>query len=61
MGKLLGIIGVIVAWFILGGIINFLAYSNKPSHLNGTSQTAKTLHILINIGAVIAFIAVLVS
>jgi hypothetical protein len=45
----------------LGWVINFIIYSDKPIAIHGTSDTAKTLHILINIGAVIAIIAILIS
>jgi hypothetical protein len=57
----LSIIGVVIGWFVLGWVINFIIYSDKPIAIHGTSDTAKTLHILINIGAVIAIIAILIS
>jgi hypothetical protein len=55
--KLYKIGGIIVLWFIAGFIINFFFYSGKPDYLVGKSQTAKTLHIISNIVAGIAFLA----
>jgi len=47
--KILKTIGLIGFWFVAGFLINFFFYSGKPDHLVGKSQTAKTLHILLNI------------
>lgn len=58
---ILSIIGIVIAWLVAGFVINFLAYAGKPQHEIGKSDTAKALHILINIIAVIAIIAVIVS
>lgn len=58
---ILSILGIIIGWFIAGFIINFLAYAGKPQHEIGNSSTAKALHILINIIAVIAILAVIID
>jgi|GEM_PF-4664548 len=58
---LLSIIGIIVGWFVLGFVINFIAYRGKPQHEMGKSDSAKALHNILNIVTVIALIAVLFS
>jgi hypothetical protein len=46
------IIGIVVVWFIAGGVVNFFFYGllGLPSE---SSSTAKFLHIALNIIAVI--------
>lgn len=56
-GKIFKIIGLIIFWFVAGFIINFFFYSGKPDYLVGKSQTAKTLHIILNIVTAIALLA----
>lgn len=58
---ILAIVGIIIGWFVLGALINFIAYSGKPVHMQGTSQNAKGAHVILNILAVIALIATLFS
>lgn len=58
---ILSILGIIVAWLVAGFIINFIFYAGKPQHLMGKSQTARALHILLNIITVIAILAAIVS
>ena len=53
MGVLFSIIGIIITWFIVGAIINFVAYHNVPMELRGHSQGAKSVHILVNLITVI--------
>jgi hypothetical protein len=60
-GKILKIIGLIIFWFVAGFIINFFFYSGKPDHLVGKSQTAKSLHILLNIFIGIALLLNIIS
>jgi hypothetical protein len=60
-GKILKIIGLIIFWFVAGFIINFFFYSGKPDHLVGKSQTAKTLHIALNIFTGIALLLNIIS
>jgi len=59
--KVLIVLGIIVAWFLIGAIINYIAYSGVPAELMGKSQTVKGIHILLNIGTVIAIFAALLS
>jgi hypothetical protein len=59
--KILFVLGIIVAWFLIGGIINYIAYSGLPPELMEKSQSVKGIHILLNIGTVIAIFAVLLS
>lgn len=56
---LLSIIGIIIGWFVLGFVINILAYGGRPHHEMGKSESAKALHIILNILTVIALIAIL--
>lgn len=56
---LLSIIGIIIEWFIIGFIINFLVYGGKPNSEMGKSETVKSLHIILNVITVIFLIAVL--
>ncbi len=58
---ILSIIGIIVGWLVIGFLINFIAYSDTPQHLRGNSQTAKNLHILLNVLAVIGIFIVIFS
>ena len=56
---LLSIIGIIIGWFVIGFIINFLVYGGKPNSEMGKTETAKSLHIILNVITVIFLIAVL--
>lgn len=56
LNTILKIIGIIVGWFVIGFMINFLFYSGEPQTNFGKNQTAKTAHIIINILAVILII-----
>ncbi|WP_297869550.1 hypothetical protein [uncultured Flavobacterium sp.] len=47
---------IIIGWFIGGFIINYLFYNEVPDYLVGKSQTAKALHIILNIVTVIALL-----
>lgn len=58
---LLSIIGIVVAWLVLGFLINFICYSDTPENKQGNSATAKNLHKVLNIMAVIAIVGVLFS
>ena len=52
--KLLKIGGIILCWFIVGFLINIFFYGGKPDYMVGKSQTAKTLHIILNIVIAVA-------
>ena len=52
----LKIIGIIVLWFIIGAIINFVYYSDTPIEYHGKNENAKTAHIIINIITVIVLL-----
>ena len=58
---ILKIIGLTVAWFIAGAVINYISYDGKPAHERGKSETAKTLHILLNIATVIGIILIIIN
>jgi hypothetical protein len=58
---LLSIIGIIIGWFVLGFIINIIAYGGQSRNEMGKSESAKALHIILNIITVIAIIATIFS
>lgn len=60
-GKLLKIIGLIIGWFAIGFVINVFFYAGKPDYLLGKSNTAKSLHIILNIITVIVLVFIIVS
>ena len=57
----LSIIGIIIGWFIVGFIINFLFYNNVPTELHGRNETAKAVHIIVNIITVIILLKTIFS
>jgi hypothetical protein len=56
---LFNIVLLVLAWFIFGTIISYLIYKNEPNSELGKNETAKTLHILLNITAIIIFFKIL--
>ena len=60
-GKLLKIGGIIICWFIVGFLINIFFYAGKPAYLDGSSNSAKSIHIIVNIITVIILVATLFS
>ena len=58
---ILKIIGVIVAWFIIGTLINIVLYSGLPVSERRESDTGKGLHIILNILTVIFILNLLFS
>lgn len=59
--KVLKIVGLIIAWFAIGFLINVFFYAGKPDYLLGKSNTAKSLHIILNIITVIVFVFIIIS
>lgn len=59
--KLLKIVGLIIGWFAIGFVINVFFYAGKPDYLLGKSNTAKSLHIILNIITVIVLVFIIVS
>lgn len=57
----LSIIGIIVGWFVAGVIINILYYGGLPEEYHGKNDNAKSLHIIINIIAVILIFVVIIK
>jgi len=55
---ILTLIAVVIGWFFIGWIINYIFYSELPQELHGTSQGAKFAHILLNIITVIIIILI---
>ena len=55
------LIGIVVAWFIVGTIINFLFYHDTPVEFRGMNENAKTVHIIVNIITVIYVLSVIFS
>jgi hypothetical protein len=47
--KIIRIVGLVIGWFVVGFLINYLFYAGKPDYLVGKSEIAKNVHILINI------------
>lgn len=58
---ILNLIMLIIGWFIAGGVINFLFYNGVPVENRGENDGAKTLHIILNIVAVIALFKIIFS
>jgi len=58
---ILTLIAVVIGWFFIGWIINYIFYSELPQELHGTSQGAKFAHILLNIITVIIIIIILIG
>lgn len=59
--KIEDIIYLLIGWFLVGILINFIFYNGKPVHLVGKSETAKLLHIVANILLVVFIIAIIAS
>ncbi|MBB6680828.1 hypothetical protein H4O20_05175 [Aequorivita sp. 609] len=59
--KILAVLGIIVGWFVIGGIINFIAYSDTPLESRGNSKSIKGTHVFLNIVALIAILVLLFS
>lgn len=59
LSKIFTIIMLIILWFAVGFVINFIIYNSRPDHELGTSKTAKFLHILANIAVAIAILVTL--
>ena len=55
----LTLIIVVVSWFLIGWVINYIFYSNMPQELHGTSKEAKFAHILLNIITFIIIVIIL--
>jgi len=55
--KIIAVLGIIVVWFVIGWIINFIAYSDTPAEFRGNSKNVKGIHVLLNI---VTFIVILV-
>ncbi len=49
----MNILLIIIGWFVAGFLINVFFYGGKPDYQVGTSNGAKTLHIIVNIITVI--------
>lgn len=45
----LKVVGIIFLWFIAGTIINFIFYNGVPDSQLGNNETAKAIHIIVNI------------
>ncbi len=56
--KLIRIVGLVIGWFVAGFVINFFFYAGKPDSLVGKSETAKNVHIIINIITVILILMI---
>lgn len=54
--KFFYVVAIIIAWFLLGFLINFFFYVGKPEYMIGKSKSAKNLHIIINICTIIIII-----
>lgn len=59
--KIEDIIYLLIGWFLVGILINFIFYNGKPVHLVGKSETAKLLHIVANILLVVFIIDIIAS
>lgn len=59
--KLLIVFGLIIGWFVVGFIINLLVYAGTPVSEQGHSQTAKSLHLVLNIATVLGLLSTILS
>ncbi len=57
----LSIIGLIIAWFVIRGIINYLFYHDVPTELHGKNDEAKGIHIILNAIFIIVFLSMIFS
>lgn len=51
--KFFYVVAIIITWFLLGFLINFFFYAGKPDYMIGKSNSAKNLHIIINICTIV--------
>jgi fumarate reductase subunit C len=56
---LLKILILVIGWFVIGFIINLLCYAGKPEKYHGKSQTAKSLHVVVNIITLLLFLGII--
>lgn len=59
--KIENIICLLFGWFLVGILINFIFYNDKPDYLVGKSETARLLHIVANVLLVVFIIATIAS
>lgn len=59
--KIENIIYLLIGWFLVGILINFIFYNGKPDYLVGKSETARLLHIVANVLLVVFIIATIAS
>lgn len=59
LSKIFTIIILIILWFAIGFVINFIIYNNRPDSELGTSSLARFLHMATNIALAIMILVTL--
>ena len=56
---ILSLIMLIIGWVVAGAVINFMFYNDVPVDKRGSNDSAKAIHIILNIVVVIAFFKII--